>query len=163
MTIILTWIRTNLSWNLISSLFFDKCSFTFWLSLCNCSFRIILSRSWIAIGNPYVFTTNRHLFFIMSKILQVTIILSRIWTIFTWNLISSFFSNQSSLTSRLGLCDCSFWVILSWCRVSVISMFVFSSDSHFFRTFSKRLEMSIILAWVRSQLSWDLISCLFFY
>jgi len=132
MSIILTRRWFDLSRNLVSSFFSNNCSLAFWFGHTNGSLRLILPRSWISIIGMLVFSTNCHLLITTTKLSEVSIILTGRWLNFSRYLISSFLPNESSLTSWFCNSDGTFRFVLSRSWISIVSVLVFTTDSHLF-------------------------------
>ena len=124
---------------------------------------VILSWSRVLVISLLILSSNSHLFLTMTEIFKMSIILTWIRSYFSRNLISCFFSDQSSLTSRISMTDMPFVVILSRGRILIISLLILSSYCHLFLSMTEIFKMSVILSWIRPNFSWNLVACLFFY
>ena len=158
---ILTAIRSLFSWNSVPSFFFNISCLTSSVGLSYSSFRIILARSWIGVSNKLVFSTNSHVSFIITKWLM-WLVLSSIRRLLSGNSIIRFFFNVSSFRSSMSLVDCSFRVILSWCRIRISFPLVFATDCHVLFCVSEFFKMAIILSWIWCLFSWYSIITFFF-
>jgi hypothetical protein len=138
MAVVLTGRRLYFSRNLKTCLFTYQGSLTSRLCDSYSTFRLILTRCWIGIISMFVFTSNRHLLFIMSKFCKMAIILTGRWLDLSRNLISTFPSNKCSLTSWFCDSNGTFRLILTRCWIGIISMFVFTSNRHLLFRVTKR-------------------------
>jgi hypothetical protein len=130
MTIILTGTGFMASLDFISSLLSNYCGFTLGLRDSDSSFRIVLPRCWVGIISMFVFSSNCHLLFITSKFCKMAIILTGRWLNLSCNLISSFFFYYCSFTLGLRDSNSSLRIVLSGCRISIVVILVFTTDSH---------------------------------
>jgi hypothetical protein len=82
----------------------------------NSSFRVILTRCWICVKIVFIFSTDSHFLWTVSKLFKVTIIHPRTRICFFGNLISTLSCYKRSLTSWHCLNSRSFRFIDSGTR-----------------------------------------------
>ena len=117
---------------------------------------LILTRSRVGIISVLVFTSDSHFLGTVSKFLEMTIVLARIRSNFPRDLIAGLFPDDGSLATRFSLTNSSIRFILTRCRVCIIGMLVLTTNCHFLRAFTKRLQMTIVHSWIRRVFFWDL-------
>ena len=158
--VILTGIGGVFTRNSIAVLFLDDRSLSSRLSDTNGALWLVLTRSRVLIRNKLVFAADSHVLIAVTKGLKVTIILTRVRSIFTRNSVTRLFLDNSSVTARHGHTDSTLGLVLTRSGVAIRDELIFATDGHSLVVGAERSEVSVILARVRSVFSGDSVAIL---
>ena len=160
-SIVLTGIRSVFTRHSVASILSDDGSLAAGHSDANCTFRLILTRSRVRVGDKFVLAAHGHSLIVVAEVLKVSVILAGIGGVLTRHSVTVLLLDDGGLAARHGHTDSSLRFVLAGGRIAIRNELVLATNSHVSLVGAERSEVSIILAGIGSILARNSVAVLF--